>query len=127
MRFLIDTQILIWLIGISDKLPKNILKIIKDTENYIFVSDVSIWEIAIKFSIGKLKIPFELKNIIQEIYRMNINILEITSEHVIKVAELPFHHKDPFDRLIISQSILENLPIISSDINLKKYDTEIIW
>jgi PIN domain nuclease of toxin-antitoxin system len=127
MSYLIDTQILIWLFISPQKLPPKILKILKNIENDIFVSNVSIWEIAIKSSIGKLNLPFELKNIIQEISEMSINILEITSEHLIKVADLPFHHKDPFDRLIISQTIIENMPIISSDSNFKDYNIQLIW
>jgi PIN domain nuclease of toxin-antitoxin system len=126
MKYLIDTQILIWSIIDTQKLAKNVVKEFKKTENNILISAVSIWEIAIKTSIGKLILPFELKNIIKEISEMNISILDITSEHLIKVAELPFHHKDPFDRLIISQSIIENILIISSDIIFSKYDIEVI-
>jgi PIN domain nuclease of toxin-antitoxin system len=127
MRYLIDTQILIWLFGLSDNIPKNIHKLLKDTKNDIFVSSVSIWEIAIKKSVGKLTFPFELKNIINEIEKLSINILDISSDHLIKVAYLPFHHKDPFDRLIISQAIIESLPIISSDRNFNYYDIKNIW
>jgi PIN domain nuclease of toxin-antitoxin system len=127
MIYLIDTHILIWLFGKSNNLPKNIFELLKNKKNKIYVSAVSIWEIAIKVSIGKLKFPFEITNIINEIGILNISILDITSEHLINVAALPFHHKDPFDRLIISQSIIENIPIISSDNIFSKYDIEIIW
>ncbi len=78
-------------------------------------------------SIGKLKFPFELKNIVKVIKDMNINILDISADHLIKVADLPFYHKDPFDRLIISQAIIENLPIISSDRNFDNYEIKYIW
>ena len=87
MRYLIDTQILIWLFGLTKNIPNNIHKILKDTNNEIFVSSVSIWEIAIKKSVGKLTFPFELKNIINEIKKLNISILDISSEHLIKVAD----------------------------------------
>lgn len=127
MKYLIDTQILIWLLGESERLPKDILQILKKSENAVFMSAVSIWEIAIKLSIGKLILPFKLKNVVKEINDLNINILDISSEHFIKVADLPFHHKDPFDRLIISHAMLEKPPIISSDSNFRKYDLEIIW
>lgn len=127
MSYLIDTQILIWLFISPQKLPPKVLKILKNIENDIFVSNVSIWEIAIKTSIGKLNLPFELKNIVQEISEMSVLILDITSEHLIKVADLPFHHKDPFDRLLISQSLVENIPLISADDNFKQYDINLIW
>lgn len=127
MKYLIDTQILIWMIIDIQKIPDNINKIIKDSRNEIFVSSVSIWEIAIKKSIGKLTFPFELKKIREVIKNMNINILDINTEHLINVAELPFHHKDPFDRLIISQAMIDKLPIISSDNNFPLYNIKIIW
>lgn len=106
MNYLIDTQILIWLFGLTENIPKIIHKTLKHSENEIFVSAVSIWEIAIKKSVGKLTFPFELRNI---------------------VAELPYHHKDPFDRLIIAQAMIEKLPIISSDRNFNYYDIKNIW
>lgn len=127
MSYLIDTQILIWLFIAPQQLPLKVLKILKNTENDIFVSNVSIWEIAIKSSIGKLNLPFELKNIVQEISEMSILILDISTEHLIKVADLPFHHKDPFDRLLISQSLVENISLISADGNFKQYDINLIW
>ena len=127
MKYLIDTKILIWILIDTNKIPSNILDLIKKKENEIYLSLVSIWEIAIKISIGKLILPFELNNIIQEINELNINIIEIKPEHLIKTAELPFVHKDPFDRLIISKSIIENLPIITSDNNFKNYNVNLIW
>lgn len=127
MKYLIDTQILIWSLIDIPKLSKKVFQLLTNTNNEILVGAVSIWEIAIKTSIGKLSFPFELKNIVKEINDLNINILDISSEHLIKVAELPFYHKDPFDRLIISQAIIENIPIISSDNYLKKYGINIIW
>jgi PIN domain nuclease of toxin-antitoxin system len=74
MRYLIDTQILIWLFGLSDNIPPNIHEILKDTKNEILVSSVSIWEIAIKKSVGKLTFPFELKTIINEIEKLNMTL-----------------------------------------------------
>lgn len=127
MRFLIDTQILVWLIIESKKIPTKILNILENPENEILVSSVSIWEIAIKISINKLSLPFELKYIINVIEKMNIKILEINIEHLINVAELPFHHKDPFDRLLISQSMIENISIISSDSSFQNYKVDVIW
>ena len=123
MRYLIDTQILIWLFGLTNNIPNNIHKILKDTKNEIFVSSVSIWEIAIKKSVGKLTFPFELKNIINEIKKLNISILDISSQHLIKVADLPFHHKDPFDRLLIWQAIQRNLVIISKDRKFSHFES----
>ncbi len=127
MKYLIDTHIFIWMIGLSYKIPKNIIGILKDSQNDISVSLASIWEISIKTSIGKLSLPFELAEIFGEIEKLNISILNISLDHLIKVADFPFHHKDPFDRLIISQAIIEGLPVISSDKQFKLYEIECIW
>lgn len=113
--------------GLSYKIPKNIIGILKDSQNDISVSLASICEISIKTSIGKLSLPFELAEIFDEIENLNISILNISFDHLIKVADLPFHHKDPFDRLIISQAIIEGLPVISSDKQFKLYKIECIW
>ncbi len=127
MKYLIDTQILIWLFISPNKIPSNIQNLLKNLDNEIYVSKVSIWEIAIKVSIGKLIIPFEIKKLIFEIKGMNIKILNIKNQHLIKVTDLPFHHKDPFDRLIISQAFIERMTIISSDNHFSKYDVKVLW
>ena len=127
MKYLIDTQILIWLFISPNKIPSNIQNLLKNLDNEIYVSKVSIWEIAIKVSIGKLIIPFEIKKLIFEIKEMNIKILNIKNQHLIKVTDLPFHHKDPFDRLIISQAFIDRITIISSDNNFSKYNVKVLW
>ena len=127
MKYLIDTQILIWLFISPNKIPSNIQNLLKNLDNEIYVSKVSIWEIAIKVSIGKLIIPFEIKKLIFEIKGMNIKILNIKNQHLIKVTDLPFHHKDPFDRLIISQAFIDRITIISSDNNFSKYNVKVLW
>ena len=127
MKYLIDTQILIWLFISPNKIPSNIQNLLKNLDNEIYVSKVSIWEIAIQVSIGKLIIPFEIKKLIFEIKGMNIKILNIKNQHLIKVTDLPFHHKDPFDRLIISQAFIERMTIISSDNHFSKYDVKVLW
>jgi len=127
LKYLIDTQILIWLFISPNKIPSNIQHLLKNLDNEIYVSKVSIWEIAIKVSIGKLIIPFEIKKLIFEIKGMNIKILNIKNQHLIKVTDLPFLHKDPFDRLIISQAFIERITIISSDNHFSKYDVKVLW
>jgi PIN domain nuclease of toxin-antitoxin system len=99
-----------------------------ESEVDLLISAACLWEIAIKFSIGKLTLPNSFGNFIpSQIYKNDIQILPVTLPHLEKVSTLPFHHKDPFDRLIIAQSIVENLPIISSDGAFDLYGIERIW
>jgi PIN domain nuclease of toxin-antitoxin system len=98
--FLIDTHTFIWLIDDDPKLSNTCKSLIEDVDNEIFISIASLWEMAIKISIGKLKVVGVLQQMIGELYLRNIRILPINPSHVLKVETLPFHHKDPFDRII---------------------------
>lgn len=127
MKYLIDTQILIWIFGEEKKLPKPILDVILNPSNDIFVSYASFWELAIKLSLNKIKLPIRLNEFVKDVKANQIHILSIELGHILKVEELPFFHSDPFDRLIIAQSIVEDLVIISSDEKFKEYEIKLIW
>jgi PIN domain nuclease of toxin-antitoxin system len=127
MKYLIDTQILLWIFGDHTKLSPKALDIIKETDNQLFVSAASFWEVAIKLSLEKLTLPVGLEQFMEETLANNIEILGIEISHILKVASLPFYHRDPFDRLIISQSIVEGLPILSSDDKFSLYQVSRIW
>ncbi len=127
MRYLIDTQILLWIFGESDNLTTAATQIVKDQKNSLCVSKVSFWEAAIKVNIGKLTLPFELEVLVRETLSNNIEIMEIEMSHILEHVKLPVHHRDPFDRLIISQAMVEKLPLISSDDKFSLYDIKRIW
>jgi len=93
----------------------------------LFLSVASLWEITIKFQIGKLKLNISLEDLFNYIDRNQIEIIPINFEHLLTLSELPKHHSDPFDRLLISQAIAENLILISRDKQLKKYKIKQIW
>ena len=103
---------------------KNIIE--KNTQN-IVVSIVSIWEITIKVSIGKLELNPTIGDIIKQLEINNILENKISSDNILELINLPFHHKDPFDRLLIAKAKSENLVIITKDYHFPKYDIEIIW
>lgn len=124
MQYLLDTQILLWIFGESDKIPANATQIVKDKKNSLYVSKASFWEIAVKVNIGKLTLPFELDILIQETLSNDIEILEMS--HILNIVSLPLHHRDPFDRLIISQAIVEDILVISSDDKFLLYDIKMI-
>ncbi|MDI6766179.1 MAG: type II toxin-antitoxin system VapC family toxin [Bacteroidota bacterium] len=126
MKYLIDTHILIKYMEGSTGLSKKIISIISDEHNEIMVSNASLWEMAIKISIGKLKlsIPFsELEWLFKE---HGFKIYDFTFEHLERLIKLPFHHNDPFDRLIIAQGERENIPIMTHDKKFKMYKVKTI-
>ena len=115
MQLLIDTHVLIWFLEGNNLLSASCRQIIVSPANKLFVSIASIWEIAIKISVGKLILAKPLADVIKQIAAENIEILAISPEHALQVSTLPFHHRDPFDRIIISQAIIENIDFISAD------------
>jgi len=125
-NILIDTQILIWISEEKPEIKSSWLKIIENTDNKIFVSIISFWEIAIKISIGKLQTKISLHELFEFVKEAEIEILNISQEHIEKVKELPFEHNDPFDRMIISQAVCNNYEIISSDSQFAKYPVNLI-
>jgi len=120
-RYLVDTHSLIWSFENNKKLPQSMKNIIDDARNEIFVSIASLWEMAIKRSNGKLDLSVSLNQLIEDIVLRNIQILPINPSHVLKVETLPFHHKDPFDRIIAAQCLVENITAISADEFLDEY------
>lgn len=122
-RFLIDTHVLIWWLEDSKKLSDVYRQIIENNDNNIEVSISSFYEIAIKVSIGKLGFDYDFKNLLEE---NNFALLNINFHHLKELTELPLHHKDPFDRMIISQAKYENLPILTSDQHFNLYEVTIV-
>jgi len=128
MKLLFDTHTILWLVNEPQKLSNTVQSLYLDKKNDIYLSDVSIWEIAIKSSSGKLHIEGPLKDFVKQHVRGNdINIYPISTEHFYKLVNLPYHHRDPFDRLLISQCLDEKMPILSADTILDQYGVRRIW
>jgi len=127
MNILLDTHTLIWFLEGSPEMSTNARNIIEDLDNIRFVSSASIWEIAVKVSIEKLELKYPFKKINSLLWENSIDLLPIRFEHTLELTTLPFHHKDPFDRIIIAQAIVEQMPIISKDGNFKYYNINQIW
>jgi len=128
MKYLLDTHVLLWWIKDSDRLSTIARELIENGRNELFWSAASSWEIAIKYELGKLPLleqPFEF--IERELKENRIDSLPISNQHTYVAARLPNHHQDPFDRILIAQSQLENLPLISIDKFFKNYDVKIVW
>lgn len=127
MKLLLDTHAFIWFVEDDEKLLPRIKIQIEDIENEIFVSIVSLWEIAIKTSLAKLELAVDIPSMINKIEANGFSILPIFPEHTICVSSLPFHHRDPFDRMLIAQTITEKIKIISKDGVFDDYDVDCIW
>ncbi|MBX3290573.1 MAG: type II toxin-antitoxin system VapC family toxin [Acidobacteria bacterium] len=126
MRMLLDTHVLIWYLEGNESLSRRHRDLIVNADNEVFVSISSLWEVAIKTSIGKLTIAKPLTDIFKQLSVQSINILGIQPGHVLQVAALPFHHRDPFDRMIIAQSYVEFLPIITHDKTFADYGVKLL-
>lgn len=127
MKYLIDTHIVLWLLDDELAIPATTLLQLKDPENELFVSIASIWEIAIKRSLGKLTISRPTQAIADELPATGISILPILTSHVVQTEALPFHHRDPFDRIIIAQALVEGCVVVSKDGNFPLYSVPLLW
>ena len=127
MKYLLDTHALIWYLEDSKRLPQKTKRIIADTENTIFICSASLWEITIKTGLDKLKLDLSLDEFFSIIENSDFNMLDIENEYLLELARLPDIHKDPFDRLIVSTAVFEELTIITADENICKYDVSCLW
>ncbi len=128
LDLLFDTHSFIWWADEPMKLSRAALAALEDENNRLFVSDVSIWEMQIKVQLGKMKLKLPLEDLIESQQRDNeVTILQITTEHILALDNLPFHHKDPFDRLLIVQSIVEDFTIVTADTEFPAYPAKLLW
>lgn len=123
MNLLLDTHVLLWWLDDPTLLSEHALISIKDADNEVVVSVVSVWEIAIKKALGKLEAPENLKQMIED---ARFTLMPINYEHVWEVKDLPFHHDDPFDRLLVAQTKVENLMLATRDSRLRAYNIPIL-
>jgi PIN domain nuclease of toxin-antitoxin system len=128
MNLLLDTHALLWFVLDDSQLSSKARDSIIATDGFVFVSPASLWEIAIKINIGKYALPAPFAAFWEEQLQTNdFSLLPITVAHTARVAVLPFYHRDPFDRLIIAQSLAEGIPVVSSDAAFDAYGVGRIW
>lgn len=127
MKFLLDTHVFLWSVAEPQKLHPKTRAAIADRKNDVQLSIASIWEIAIKYGLGKLTLPLPPGELFgKNIEALRIRVLPISAEHALAVAQLPRVHADPFDRMLIAQATLDNLIIVTSDAAFKKYSAP-LW
>jgi PIN domain nuclease of toxin-antitoxin system len=131
MKVLLDTHAFLWFIGDAPELSEYARDLIEDDDTDLLLSTASLWEMAIKYSIGKLQLPdtsqpFD-EQIDEQLATNRIAILPVKPDHVYAITTLPHHHRDPFDRLIAAQALCENLPLVSIDAILDAYNINRLW
>ncbi len=127
MALLLDTHAFLWFVSGSLLLPASLRSKIKDINQPCYLSVASLWEITIKQQIGKLKLTISLQDLFGYADRNQIEIIPVTYDHLLVLSKLPRHHNDPFDRLIVSQAISEELTLISRDKELGRYNVKLHW
>ncbi|WP_309744067.1 type II toxin-antitoxin system VapC family toxin [Chamaesiphon sp. OTE_20_metabat_361] len=128
MNLLLDTHVLIWLVEGSDNLSQCAKQAIEDEQNSLSLSIASLWEMTIKMSLGKLQLGIPLDRIVESyLLPTSIEILPINLNHLLVLRDLPLHHRDPFDRILISQAQAEELTLVSGDRLFGDYLVQILW
>jgi PIN domain nuclease of toxin-antitoxin system len=128
VKFLLDTHTFLWWITDDPQLSEAAREIIRNSDNELFLSVASAWEMAIRVRLGRLHLPDRPDRFVpDQLARNGIQPLPIEMSHALYVARLPSIHNDPFDRLIVAQSMLEKLPIITKDGVIAKYEVTVVW
>lgn len=127
MRILLDTHVWLWLQSDPDRFGGDVLDLLRDEANDLFLSAASGWEIAIKHALGKLPLPEPPSTYVpSRLETSGVTSLPVAMRHALHVGSLPVHHRDPFDRLLVAQAQLEGLTLMSVDAQLRSYDIEIL-
>jgi PIN domain nuclease of toxin-antitoxin system len=125
MRVLLDTHILLWCLQGSKKLPAQAIDIVQSADE-VYASVASLWEIAIKYSLGKLDLDIAFVELDKAIVASGYEYLPVEAAHTVQLVELPQLHNDPFDRMLIAQSIVEPLRLVTSDTKVARYGSTVI-
>jgi PIN domain nuclease of toxin-antitoxin system len=127
VRFLLDTQLLLWAAANNERLPREARELLEDDDNEVYYSAASIWEIAIKSSLRRKEFRIDLAQLLATLPEMGLVELPITAVHAAGVTRLPPIHRDPFDRLLIPQSLVEPLTLLTNDALLDRYPLGTRW
>jgi PIN domain nuclease of toxin-antitoxin system len=128
MKLLLDTNVFIWLNDAPHRLREQVMTVVANPDNDLFLSLTSIWEIQIKIQLGKLQLNDALPDILRtQQVENNLQILTINLNHIWSLENLPYHHRDPFDRLLIAQAQTEGMTLVSADGIFDLYDVDLLW
>jgi PIN domain nuclease of toxin-antitoxin system len=125
LRLLLDTHLVLWWMGGEvSRISKRGMAALGSEGMEPVVSAVTIWEVAIKRSLGKVRSP---EGMLAALEGAGVELLAVSARHADRVASLPLHHRDPFDRLLVAQASVEGLPLVSADEQLRRYEVEVVW
>ena len=128
MRLLLDTQCWLWWFSQPERLSEEVIERIADETNEVWLSVTSVWEMGIKVAIGKLPLPEQIDHYIpSRMTQLGARSLQITAYHALRVAVLPLHHRDPFDRMLIAQAQIEDMTLVSADSMFNQYEVSVLW
>ena len=128
MRFLLDTVAWLWSVGQVERLNQATRETLTNPQNELYFSTACVWEIAIKAASGKLQLPESPRTMVpRESARQGLRSLPVSQLHALATYDLPNHHRDPFDRLLIAQALIESMVILTADRAFEKYPVEVIW
>lgn len=127
MRYLFDSNVFLWSVSEPSKLNKAALALLRSKRSDVYLSSVTSWEVAIKYSIGRLRLPSPPRKFITQVLaEFGYASLEVQHIHAASVAELPHHHKDPFDRLLVAQARVEGMVLLTADQSLERYEVQFL-
>lgn len=128
MRVLVDTHAYLWFVFGDHRLSSEAARLMQASENQIVLSIVSLWEIAIKVSLDKLRLGRGFEEFVQDfVAARDLEVLGVEVPHVVRVANLSWHHRDPFDRLLVAQAQVEALPLVTDDAMMGLYGVRVLW
>jgi PIN domain nuclease of toxin-antitoxin system len=128
VEVLLDTHVLIWWLSQSTRLGPRARKLLADDGTKLLWSVASSWELAIKQSKGGIQLPGPVRTYLPQVLgEQQVDLLPIANSHALRVAELPHHHGDPFDRMLVAQAVEERIPILTNDEVIGQYEVEVIW
>jgi len=128
MKLLLDTHTFIWWDSEPERLTQKVLSMLQNPKNVLLVSMASLWEMQIKLQLGRLKLNTPLEELVRGQLEINmIDILDIKLEHILALGQMPSHHKDPFDRLIIAQAGIEEAIVVTKDKMFAEYAIKVVW
>jgi PIN domain nuclease of toxin-antitoxin system len=128
VRYLLDTHTFLWWVINDPRLSVRVRELMRNPDNDFYFSAVVAWEIAIKYQLGRLRLDRDPERfVIEQVSANGLATLAIGVRHALLAGKLPLHHRDPFDRLLIAQSTLESLPVLTADPAIATYDVEIVW
>jgi PIN domain nuclease of toxin-antitoxin system len=127
VKLLLDTQCWLWIQVAPERFSAQALALIRDDTNVLVLSAASCWEIAIKYALGKLPLPAPPEQYVPDrMQSSGVDALPVRMEHALRVANLPPHHRDPFDRVLVAQAQIERLPLLTADAQLALYDVDLL-